>query len=105
MKKQLETYCETHWWNCGIKEVFFKGTLGECLKKHSITYTKRKTEYEGIFYFTFKSSHGITFKTRGTMTDFIHHAKQSIQMELVRMGDKSQLYVSNCWRPLVTINF
>ena len=37
--------------------------------------------------------------------DFTHLAKQAIQMELVRMGDKSQLYVVGSWRPTVTVNF
>lgn len=39
------------------------------------------------------------------MGDFAHLAKQAIQMELVRMGDKSQLYVADLWRNTVTVNF
>lgn len=106
MKKILETYCETHWWNCGKKTLDFKGTLGELLNKYSITYTKRKGEFEGLYYFTFKNTHGITFKCKGLLSDFSHLAKQFIQMDLVRMGDRAQLYVSSSsWRPLVTVNF
>ena len=105
IKKELETYCELHWWNCGSKTLSFKGELKDLLKKQNITFTKRKTDTEGIFTFTFKNPYGITFKTTGLMHDFAHLAKQFIQMELVRMGDKSQLYVSGSWRPTVSVNF
>lgn len=105
LKKELETYCELHWWNCGKKTLSFKGYLGDLLKDQKITFTKTKTETEGVYTFIFKSAYDITFKTRGTVSDFRHHAKQFIQMELVRMGDKSQLYVSGSWRSTVTVNF
>ena len=101
---ELETYCELHWWNMGRKTLSFKGNLGDLLRQQNITFTKKKTEIDDIFIFHFKSAHGISFKTKGLMHDFTHLAKQAIQMELVRMGDKSQLYVSGSWRPTVTVN-
>ena len=104
IKAELETYCELHWWNMGKKTLSFKGKLGDLLNKESITFTKRKTEIEGIFTFHFKSAYGISFKTIGLMHDFTHLAKQAIQMELVRMGDRSQLYVAGAWRPTVNVN-
>jgi len=104
MKKELETYCELHWWNMGKKTLSFKGVLKDLLKEQHITFTKRKTETEGIYTFSFKSSYGVSFKTRGVIVDFTHLAKQFLQMELVRMGDKSQLYVSGAWRPVVNVN-
>lgn len=104
LKSQLSTYTELHWWNMRTKTLSFKGTLKDLLKNQSITYTKRKSEHEGLFNYTFKNNYGITFKQRGTINDFSHFAKQMVQMELVRMGDKSQLYVSGCWRPTVTVN-
>jgi hypothetical protein len=105
IKAELETYCELHWWNMGTKTLSFKGSLGNLLKEQHITFTKRKTEREGIFVFHFKSVYGISYKTTGSMHDFTHLAKQAIQMELVRMGDKSQLYVTGSWRPIVNVNF
>ena len=105
IKTELETYCVLHWWNMGTKTLSFKGSLGNLLKEQHITFTKRKTETEGIFVFHFKSVYGISYKTRGSMDDFAHLAKQAIQMELVRMGDKSQLYVADLWRNTVTVNF
>ena len=105
IKEELETYCTLHWWNMGKKTCEFKGKLEDLLKNQKITFTKTKTEIEGIFKYKFKSSYGITFETQGTIEDFKHHAKQMIQMELVRMGDKSQLYVQGSWRPTVNVNF
>ena len=105
ISKELQTYCELHWWNMGRKTTSFKGELKDLLKEQNITFTKIKTEHEGIYVFNFKSSYGISFKTQGTLSDFTHLSKQAIQMELVRMGDKSQLYVSGCWRPTVNVNY
>ncbi len=105
IKKELETYTELHWWNMGKKTISHKGTLKELLSNHGIKFTKRKTETEGIYTFNFKSNYNINFKINGTIGDFTHYAKQMVQMELVRMGDKSQLYVSGCWRPTVNVNF
>lgn len=105
MKKELETYCELHWWNFGKKTLSFKGELKDLLKNQNITFTRRKAENAGLYMFYFKNIHGITFKKRGTIQDFAHYAKQFIQMELVRMGDKSQLYVAGVWRPVVSVNF
>ena len=105
LKKELETYCELHWWNMGSKTLSFKGNLKDLLEKQNITFTKKKTETEGIFTYTFKSSYGISFKTTGLIHDFPHLAKQFIQMELVRMGDKSQLRVNGAWRPVVNVNY
>ena len=113
IKNQLETYCELHWWNMNKKTLSFKGKLKDLLKeqnitfikRHNITYNKGKVENEGIYTFYFKSIHGISWKIKSTISDFRHIAKQFIQMELVRMGDKSKLYVSGSWRPTVTVNF
>jgi hypothetical protein len=105
LARELETYCELHWWNMGKKTVSFKGTLDELLRYQGVTFTTRKTDKEGLYNFHFKSSYGISYKVRNTISDFKHSAKQFIQMELVRMGDKSQLYVNGCWRSTVTINF
>ena len=105
LANQLKTYCELHWWNMGKKTLSFKGELGELLKEQKISFTKKKTENEGIYLFSFKSAYNITFKVRSTIEEFPLYAKQFIQMELVRMGDKSQLYVNGCWRPIVNVNF
>lgn len=105
MKNQLKTYCELHWWNCGKKTLQFKGTLEDLLKNQKITFTKKKTEHVGLFIFKFKNPYGITFTVRGQIPEFPHYAKQFVQMELVRMGDKSQLYVQCGWRPVVNVNF
>lgn len=105
IKSQLETYCELHWWNGGKKTLDFKGQLKDLLKEHKITFTKRKTENDYVFVFHFKSPHGVSFKIRRSVEDFSHLAKQFLQMELVRMGDKSQLYVNGTYRPVVTVNF
>lgn len=104
MKKKLETYCTLHWWNMGKKTLSFKGKLGDLLKEQNIVFSKRKTDTEGIFKFHFKSAYGISFKRNGSIDDFTYIAKQAIQMELVRMGDKSELYVAGTWRPIVTVN-
>jgi hypothetical protein len=103
--KELQTYCELHWWNMGSKTLSFKGELKDLLKKQGVSFRKRKTEHDGICTFTFKNDYGVTFKATGTVQDFSHLAKQFIQMELVRMGDKSQLYVAGVWRPTVSVNF
>ena len=105
LNNELNTYCELHWWNMGHKTFSFKGQLKDLLKEQKITYSKRKTETEGIYIYYFKSAYNITFKVSGTTIDFTHFAKQFIQMELVRMGDKSKLYVNGVWRPTVTVNF
>jgi hypothetical protein len=105
MKEQLNTYCEEYWWNFGKKTLSFKGELKDLLKNHKISFTRRKTDKEGLYIFHFKSSYGITFKGRGMISDFTHFAKLFILMELVRLGDKSQLYVAYTWRPTVTVNF
>jgi len=105
IKKELEALCELHWWNMGKKTLSFKGELRDLLREQRITFTKRKTDTEGIFTFYFKSAYGVSYKVNGAIDDFRHNAKRFIQMELVRMGDKSQLYVAACWRPTVTVNF
>ena len=105
LKKELETYCELHWWNMGSKTLSFKGELKDLLKEQKITFTKKKTDNEFIFTYHFKSAYGVSFKVNGTAIDFPHLAKQFIQMELVRMGDRSRLYVSGAWRPTVNVNF
>jgi hypothetical protein len=89
----------------GKKTLSFKGNLGELLKQQHIAFSKRKTNTDGIFKFHFKNPYGISYTTTGMLSDFGHFAKQAIQMELVRLGDKSQLYVDCSWRPMVTVNF
>ena len=69
-----------------------------------MAFSIRKTNTDGIFKFHFKNHYGISYTT-GTLSDFGHFAKQAIQMELVRLGDKSQLYVDCSWRSRVTVNF
>ena len=105
MKNELETYCELHWWNMGKKTLDFKGSLSHLLAKQRITYSKKQSDVDGLYIFKFKNDYGITFTQRGSVSDFRHFAKQFIQMELVRMGDKSQLYVSGSFRPTLTVNF
>lgn len=104
MKNELETYCELYWWNMGRKTLSFKGQLKDLLKLQQITFTKAKTKIDGFYTFKFRNPFGITFKVNGSISDFRHYAKQFLQMELVRMGDKSQLYVSGAFRPTVTVN-
>lgn len=105
LEKQLNTYCELYWWNMGKKTLSFKGTLKDLLVEQKTSFKKTKTEKEYLFKFHFKSEFGIEFKKTGVIEDFAHLAKQFIQMELVRMGDKAQLYCSGTWRPTVTVNF
>jgi hypothetical protein len=105
LNKELKTYCELYWWNMGKKTRSFKGELKTLLENQKITFSKRKTKDEGIYIYNFKSAYNITFKVSGTINDFALYAKQFIQMELVRMGDKSQLYVSGVWRPTVNVNY
>ena len=105
LNTQLKTYCELHWWNMGTKTLSFKGELKDLLIEEKISYSKRKTDREGLYLFTFKNDNGITFQKRSTIDEFSFLAKQFIQMELVRLGDKSQLYVQGVWRPKVTVNF
>ena len=105
LEKYLNTYCELHWWNMGKKTLSFKGDLASLLKYQNIKYTCRRTNSEHFYNFKFTNLNGITFTKKGLLSDFPHLAKQFIQMELVRMGDKSQLYVEGVWRPTVTVNF
>ena len=105
LKEQLKTYCELHWWNMGKKTLSFKGDLASLLKYQDIKYTCRRTDSEHSYLFKFKNPHGIKFESRGLLSDFPHLAKQFMQMELVRMGDKSQLHVQGTFRPTVTVNF
>lgn len=105
MKNILKTYCELHWWNGGAKTLNFRGTLKDLLTHQSITYTKTKTDHEGLYTFIFRTQSGITFKTLSTIQGFADSAKRIVQMELVHMGDKSRLYVQGAFRPTVTVNF
>ena len=104
MNKQLNAQCELHWWNMGKKTLSFKGTLKDLLKKEKISFSKRKDQVSGSFIYRFKNPHGIIFKARGSENNFAHYAKQFIQMEMVRMGDKCTLRVDCDWRPTVTVN-
>ena len=104
IKEQLEAHCKLYWWNFGRKTLSFNGNLKKLLKEYNISYVKRKTEHEGLFTYYFKCSSGISFKRMGTISDFKTYAKQFVQMELVRMGDKSELYVNSGYRPTVTVN-
>ena len=105
MNLELKKHCELYWWNMGRKTLSFKGELKDLLENQKITFTRRKSEIGGLYYFHFKSSYNVTFKVRSSIEEFPHYAKQFIQMELVRMGDKSELYVQGVWRPTVTVNF
>ena len=105
LEQQLKTYCELHWWNMGKKTLSFKGTLSELLKLHDVKYTCTRTDSEHSYLFKFKNPYGIKYESRGLLSDFPYLAKQFMQMELIRMGDKSQLYVEGVWRPTVTVNF
>ena len=104
IKKELQAHTELYWWNMGKMTLSYKGDLKGLLKEQKISFTRRKTDTNGIFKYIFKSDFGIVFKTTGTITDFRHLAKQMIQMELVRLGDKSKLIVQGSWRPIVTVN-
>ena len=105
LKDELNKYCELHWWNMGKKTLSFKGTLKDLLINQKVTFTVRKTTNEYGFKFKFKNPFGISYETTSCIHEFSLHAKQFIQMELVRMGDKSQLYVERVWRPKVNVNF
>lgn len=104
LKEELKTQCELYWWNCGKKTLSFKGELKDLLKINKITFTK-KLDRGSLYTYHFKNPYNISFKVRGTIQDFPHCAKQFMQMELVRMGDKAQLTVGRSWRPKVTVNF
>lgn len=104
-KKELSTYYTLHWWNMGKKTLSFKGELKDLLLENKVNYSIKKTDNEYIFEYTFKNPFGITFKSKDTGLNFPHIAKQFLQMELVRMGDKAQLYVQGVWRPTVNINY
>ena len=105
LKDELNAYCELHWWNMGQKTLSYKGNLKGLLKSQHITYTRRETGHDGLYMYYFKIPTGIRFEARGTKQDFRTFAKQMVQMELVRMGDKSQLHVNSFYRPTVTVNF
>ena len=105
IKEQLSVQTSLHWWNMGTKTLSYKGDLGGLLENQRVTYTKTKTENEGIYLYIFKNNYGMTYKVRGLIHDFSHYAKQFLQMELVRMGDKSKLWVDCGWRPEVTVNY
>lgn len=104
MSKLLTNYSTLHWWNFGQRTLDFEGELRDLLKEKSISFRKRKVKETGLYQFYFKNDYGISFKARGILEDYSFYAKQFLQMELVRMGDKSTLYVSGVWRPTVTIN-
>lgn len=100
----LNTNYTLHWWNRGRKKLSFEGSLQDLLIIHKVKYTISKTDHAFILNYTFKNPYGITFKQTGTFSDFTLYAKQFLQMELVRMGDKSTLWVNGTWRPTVTVN-
>ena len=103
IKEQLITYCEEHWWNGGTKKVSFKGALNTLLERHSITFSvKRINKYQCTL--RFRNANGITYTVNCMYSDFSYHAKKAIQMELVRMGDPTSLYVRDTIRPVVTVN-
>ena len=43
LQKELETYCELHWWNMGKKTLSFKGQLKDLLNEQKISFTKNQT--------------------------------------------------------------
>ncbi len=104
-KQELETYCTLHWWNIGKKTLSFKGNLSDLLKRNNVSYSIRKTDNEFVYQYIFKNSYGITFKAKATRIEFPFLAKQFLQMEFCRMGDKVSLYVQGVWGPTVTVNF
>ena len=104
LKEELKTYCELFWWNMGRKTLSYKGDLKGLLASQKIKFRVRKTENDYIFKYYFSSPYGIKFTTTGSLNDFESLAKQFVQMELVRMGDKSMLYVNCLYRPIVTVN-
>lgn len=104
-KAELNTYCTLHWWNFGSKTLQFKGTLQEFLKEQKVTFKiSKKKDSDFQFNFNFTNPYGITFKVVGMQQEFPHYAKQFLQMEMVRMGDKCTIYVQGVWRPTVTVN-
>lgn len=106
-ERQLTTYCELHWWNMGKKTLSFKGELNDLLKEQNIKFSIKKTDNEHLFQFYFKNGYGISFKKKAIKEEFTEIAKTFIQMELVRVGDKAKLYVSDRYRhsSIVTVNF
>ena len=104
-KNELETYCSLYWWNFGKKTKSFEGKLIALLKNQKVTFkiTKKK-DSDFQFNYTFTNPFGITFKVIGMKKDFPHYAKQFLQMEMCRIGDKSTVFVQGVWRPTVTIN-
>lgn len=103
-EQELNTYCTLHWWNFGKKTLQFKGTLKDLLNEQKVNFKISKTDNELIYNYTFTNPFGITFKSKGGQSDFKFYAKQFLQMEMCRMGDKSTIYVNGAWRPTVTIN-
>ncbi len=104
-EQELNTYCTLHWWNCGSKTLQFKGQLKDLLKSQKVTFRISKRKDSDFQYnYTFTNPFGITFKVVGMQQEFPHYAKQFLQMEMCRMGDKSTIYVNGAWRPTVTIN-
>lgn len=105
LKKKLEVHTECYWWNMGSKTLDYEGPLKGLLNLYKITYIRKKTDRNFVYIYYFKTKMGISFKRTGTINDFTMYAKQVIQMELVMMGEKAQLYVQGTWRPTVTVNF
>lgn len=103
-EQELNTYCTLHWWNFGKKTLQFKGTLKDFLTEQKVKFKISKTDNEFIYNYTFTNPFGITFKVKGTQYEFPLYAKQFLQMEMCRMGDKCTIYVTGVWRPTVTIN-
>lgn len=102
---ELNTYCTLHWWNFGSKTLQFKGTLQDFLKEQKVTFKISNKKDSTLQYdYTFTNPYGITFKVVGVQHEFPHYAKQFLQMEAVRMGDKCTIFVQGAWRPKVTVN-
>lgn len=104
-KSELNTYCILHWWNLGSKKLQFKGTLQDFLKEQEVTFRiSKKKDNDFQYNYTFTNTKGITFKAVGMQYEFPYYAKQFLQMEMCRMGDKCTIYVQGVWRPTVTVN-
>lgn len=105
IEKTLETYCESHWWNRGKKTLYFKGTLKELLKRHSLIFEIEKVECPYSCIVHFKNPNGISFTQKDLLSNFVQNAKLFIQFEMVRYGTKSQLFIKDTIHPNVTVNF
>lgn len=105
IKRYFAYHAEIYVYYGQKKRKAFSGSLKELLSEYYFVFRKRKTDNKGIYRFTFQSETGITFVKNGIIQDIPRLAKLAIQMEMVRLGGKSSLFVYGTTRPTVTINF